>query len=318
MKIVDDIRKYRGKRRTSVAIGVFDGVHTGHRRVISRAVERAGSLNAEAAVLTFRDPPKFSRHARPKMLTSFEHKLRIIERLGCRKAYVVAGKDKWFFDMTAEEFFHKIIREKLNCASVSVGENFFLGRGGKTHISELQPLFDRHGILLDLSGIARVGNRVVSSSVIKKHIERSAFSAAAKLLGRRYSIGGRVRKGLGIGKSIGIRTANIDVSDEAVPMEGVFASCVTLEGEKKIYGGALSIGSNPTVNRDSRQKIEVHILNFRKSIIGRFMEIYPIRKIRKTRKFKDLAELKDQMLRDIEKIKEVLNSNYLKISMLQK
>jgi riboflavin kinase / FMN adenylyltransferase len=309
MKIIEHLKNFQEQRKTSLAIGVFDGVHRGHARVIKQAVSAARSLGALPSVLTFRLRPAMPLKKTAMQLTSFDHKMRLIGRLGCEKAYVVSEQDLWFFDMSAEDFIAGFLKNRLMCVSVAVGENFRFGKGREAYIKDAAHLFRKHGIRISIVPLSRAGGDAVSSSQVRKRLEKDDFKGAARLLGRSYSLGGFVTRGKKLGGSIGVSTANIDVSEERVMLDGIYACRARIGEGRKIYKGVLSVGTNPTVSDDDAQKVEVHLFGVYRDLYEEFLEVYPVAKVRDTRKFRDIAQLRESILEDIEKAKVILNCN---------
>ncbi len=308
MEIIKDLKNYQGMESISLAIGVFDGMHQGHVQVIAKAVDMAQAINARPAVLTFRSTPKMNRSPRPVHLTSFEHKMRLLKKMGCSKAFIVSPDDTWLYNMGPEEFILEVLSKKWKCRAVCVGENFHFGKGGQTRIRDMVSLFEKKKIDLNIIPLAREGKETISSSLIRQHIEKDDFRTAWKLLGRPYSLGGIVQEGRGLGREMHIPTANIDVSDESVLLSGIYACHIMLEERTNVYSGVLSVGTNPTVSQDDSQKVEVHLLDFHENIYNIFMEIYPVKKIGRTRKYSSIEELQENMKRNREKSSHVLKS----------
>ncbi|MCK5708782.1 MAG: bifunctional riboflavin kinase/FAD synthetase [Candidatus Aureabacteria bacterium] len=318
MKIIDDLKNYDGKDSISLAIGVFDGVHKGHARVIGNMVKEAKANDLVPSVLTFRSTPKWDNHKKWFHLTSFEHKEHLLERIGCKSVFTVSKSDEWFFKMSPKEFVHEIIIKKLKCKSVTVGINFNFGRSRVGSIDDLRVLFDESDIKLSVIDMMKEDDTVISSSLIKQFIEKNSFELASRYLGRYYSIGGTVVKGLGLGAKIGIPTANLDISDETIPMNGIFVCVVKSDTIDGVLHGLVSVGTNPTVSENSFQKVEVHILDFKKDLLGDFVEIYPIEKIRDTKKFPSMQDLKLAIEKDIKHATHFFNTQHIDYEQLIK
>ena len=172
MQIIDNLENYQENEKTSLAIGVFDGVHMGHVAVIKKAIEKAKAHEALPAILTFKSTPKIKDQKYPINLTSFEHKMHLIERLGCKRAFVVKGDDRWLFEKTAKQFVHEILKEKLNCRAVSVGENFRFGKKRQGDAKNMANIFLQNRIDVNIVPMVRIGDDVISTSLIKNFIER--------------------------------------------------------------------------------------------------------------------------------------------------
>lgn len=315
MQIARGIKALRNFPRGSVVtIGVFDGVHVGHSRIISQAVSRAGRIGAESVVVTF-DPHPLAvlrPASRAPALISLGHRIRLISRMG-PDALVVVPFTKTTAEMRPEDFVRDVLASKLSAREVMVGEDFRFGRGAAADTGEFKRIAGEHGIRVTVVRPVKIAGRVVSSSAIRKAVVSGDIAKASRLLGRPASVLGTVVKGARLARSLGYPTANLNPHHEAIPPSGVYA--VRAKLGRKVYGGVLNIGTRPTFYgpRDRETSIEVHIFGFRGSIYGRDIEVFFEKKIRDEVRFDSAEDLIAQIRRDEAKARAVLKNKTLQL-----
>ena len=280
------------KRPIYLAIGVFDGVHLGHQRVITQARD-AGGLSV---ALTFDPHPiRVLRpdHA-PVLLTSTAHKLALIRQLGI-DACVLINFDNTFAATTAEKFVEQI----AFCRHVCVGTRFHFGHNRAGNPALLEKLAPRYGFTVtEIKPVLTPDGEMISSTVVRQHILAGNLDRAALMLGRPFSILGTVEKGDGVGHQLGFPTANLNSHHEAFPPDGVYATRVIVSGQ--IFTGVINLGRRPTFAGRSHQRVlEVHLLDFNRDIYGQELEVIFIQKLRAEQKFASVEELKKQIAADI-------------------
>ncbi|MBL7072957.1 MAG: bifunctional riboflavin kinase/FAD synthetase [Candidatus Omnitrophica bacterium] len=297
-------------KNPTAAIGIFDGIHIGHKRVLKKVLSSKGKAK-ERIVITFDPHPRtiLCPKKRPLRIMSLEHRLMIFEKMGMDATVIIRFTD-FVAGMTPEEFIKKILLH-LGTQKVYVGGNFHFGKGKSGNLATLRALGKKHGI--DVTGIAPVSRRgrVVSSSLLRKLIARGNISKAAHLLRRPVSILGTVVAGENRGESYGFPTANIDPHQEVLPPVGVYAVKVDVDG--KLFDGVMNIGFKPTffgskLKRRREPQIEAHIIGFKGNLYTKALEIFFIKKLRREKRFKDEIKLKRQIERDIERAKKFLKS----------
>lgn len=308
MTVIKGLRRLRRPVEASVVtVGVFDGVHLGHRKVIAGTVERAKALGVRSVVLTFDPHPAMILHPGTWVpsLMSLDHRIRLIGELGV-DIIIVANFSKSFASITAEKFVKDVLVSKLGAREVCASKGFFFGKGAEASLELLKKLGARYGFKVDVVKAARVGSGIVSSSRIRKAITAGDIALAARLLGRPVSVLGTVVKGISLASSLGYPTANINPHHEVVPPSGVYAVKVLFRG--KMLKGVLNIGMRPTffAPRDCEPNIEVHIFNFRRHIYGEDLEVLFIKKIRDEVRFENRQELVREIRRDVDIAKSVL------------
>jgi riboflavin kinase/FMN adenylyltransferase len=292
MNIYYGLSKVKKFNKAVVALGVFDGVHLGHRRILQALVRKAKEIKGTSVVVTFWPHPQ-----RESSLYSLEHRLRLIEEVGVQNCIVLQFNAR-LSNILAGDFISKILAGSLGARFIYIGENFRFGRNASGD-SRLLRLFSKaHGFSVRVFKVIRSGARPVSSTLIRGLVSSGRIRQAEKLLGRKVSVLGTVIRGTALGRILGFPTANIDPHHEVIPASGIYAVRVMFSGRR--YPGLCYIGRRPTVkSKTKRINIEVHILNFRRDIYGEFLEIHFIKKIRADRKFPSLTALAGQISKDI-------------------
>jgi riboflavin kinase / FMN adenylyltransferase len=290
------------------AIGNFDGLHLGHQAVIERAVALARERAAPSAILTFEPHPADFFAARPVAfrLTPAREKAEICPRLGL-DGIVFLRFDASLAAMSAEEFVEKVLVARLGAAAVVVGWDFHFGKGRSGSPATLAEAGQRHGFAVEIVAKVESGAgeaaRVVSSSAIRKALEQGDLAAAARGLGRNYSVSGQVISGQRLGRTLGVPTANIALEPPNRLAHGIYAVVARVEG--RAFPAVASFGTRPTVD-DGPPLLEVHLLDFDGDLYGREMQVEFIERIREERKFDSIPSLVAEMGRDKERARAIL------------
>jgi len=291
-----------GSRKVCLAIGVFDGVHLGHQQIIRQTLSDARQHDAVALVLTFdRHPGSIVAPDRvPPLIYSLPQKLRAIESLGA-DAVLVIPFDKPFSEQTGEDFIRSLARELGKIHSICVGADFVFGHRRSGNVALLMELgaklhFQVHG----LAAVALDG-QVVSSTRIREAVRAGDLDAAGQMLGRPYAICGKVIQGDGIGRQLGFPTANLNAADLVLPPKGVYAARTTFEGRS--YRVALNIGVRPTVATGLHLRVEAHLLDFHGELCGVELELQIGDRLRAEQTFASPAALREQIARDVTRVR---------------
>jgi riboflavin kinase/FMN adenylyltransferase len=282
-----------------VAIGFFDGVHLGHQQILRQTVSDARQHEAASLVVTFdRHPNSVVAPGRvPPLVYSLAQRLRTIESLGAEALWLVHF-DEPFSRRSGEDFIRDLVKSFGVVKSVCVGADFAFGykRGGNVALltrlgAELN--FAVHG----LSAVALDGT-TVSSTRIRQAIAAGDLDAASQMLGRAYSLSGTVIRGDGVGRKLGIPTANLDVAGLALPPNGVYTVHASAGGNA--WRAVLNIGLRPTLQNPAPElRVEAHLLDFSGDIYGQELEIAFVDRLRAEQKFASLDDLRRQIERDI-------------------
>jgi riboflavin kinase/FMN adenylyltransferase len=297
----------RGSRKVCLAIGVFDGVHLGHQQIIRQTIADARRHDAVALVITFDRHPNavVAPDHVPALIYSPSQKMRAIESLGA-DALLEIRFDRAFSEKPAETFIRELAQDLGRIHSICVGADFVFGhrRGGT--VTLLQKLggelnFQVHGLAaVSLDGL------VVSSTRVREMIRAGNFDAASQMLGRPYAMCGRVIEGDKIGRQLGFPTANLDVAALTLPPNGVYSAVTQVEGQ--IHRVALNIGFRPTLASAQPQlRVEAHVLDFNGTLYGRELELELGEKLRSERKFGSPAELREQIVKDVECVRAAVS-----------
>ena len=290
------------------AIGNFDGLHLGHQAVIARALEVAKADGAPSAILTFEPHPADFFAGRPVAfrLTPPDLKARGCASLGLSGA-VILTFDAALAAMSAEEFVANILVRRLGARTVVVGWDFHFGKGRAGSPVLLLEAGPRYGFAVEV--VARVEEAAgesapVSSTTIRRALERGDVAAAARGLGRPYAVSGRVVPGQRLGRTLGVPTANLVLPPTNRLAHGIYAARALVNG--RVYPGVASFGVRPTVD-NGPPILEVHLLDFEGDLYGRQLEVELIERIREERKFDSLSLLVDEMERDKRRARVLLD-----------
>ncbi|MEO6102950.1 MAG: bifunctional riboflavin kinase/FAD synthetase [Pseudoxanthomonas sp.] len=298
-----------------VCIGAFDGLHLGHRALVRHAVARARELSLPAVALSFEPLPRefFSRDLPPPRLTLFRDKYQGLCELGADGVGLLRF-DAQLAAMSAEEFVRKVLAERLGAREVWIGPEFRFGnrRGGDLPL--LQELGAELGFSAgEIEAVQLQGERV-SSTRIREFLRSGDFTDAARLLGRAYSIGGRVVRGKQLGRTLGFPTANLRFP-KTPALSGIYATWVhgvaDDSGRSGPRASVSSFGTRPTVD-GVEPLLEAHLFDFDGDLYGRHIEVEFVAKLRDELKFPDLASLTEQMQRDAETARRLLSEQRLR------
>ena len=297
LREIPELARLRGP--IYLAIGVFDGVHLGHRSVLLRALADAQAGGGTAVAVTFDPhPAKILRPASaPRLLTATGHKLQLIQALGLENVLVIPFTAQ--FAATAPEQF--VIDLHAAChplREICVGHEWSFGRGRAGNLEMLRKMGDRLGF--DEIGVpaVRIDGEIVSSTAIRAAVESGDLARAARFLGRDYSVLGTVVRGDGLGHSLGFPTANLSAHNEQFPPNGVYA--VTAGCRGKSFQAVANLGVRPTVaSADGNRLLEVHILDFDEDIYAEDVEVTFRNHLRTEQKFESLESLKSQIAKDV-------------------
>lgn len=294
--------------RCVVTIGVFDGVHRGHQLIIEHAVQRARDLRVPSVVLTFDPHPMevVRPGSHPPMLTDPRFKADLVEQLGV-DVFCVLPFTVDFMRLTAAEFVHEFLVERLHASAVVVGENFRYGNGGKGTVASLTEDGRRFGFTVEGFPLQGTPDRTWSSTYVRSCVAAGDVSSAAEALGREHRVHGIIVRGDQRGRAIGFPTANLEpLPWSAIPADGIYAG--RLVRGKELLPAAISIGTNPTFQGNER-RVEAFVLDFDGDLYGEHVGLAFTQRLRDTVRFADVEGLVEQMHRDVERTREVLRDH---------
>ncbi len=291
------------------AIGIFDGVHRGHRAILRQAVRRAKKIGGVPVAVTFYPHPTvvLAPQAVPPMLLSLDQRLCAFQTCGIRAAVVVPFT-RSFSKWTAEEFARRFLTGRLRVKEVVVGHDFGFGAGRSGTVETLRLLGARFGFQVRVVTPIRLEGMRISSRSIREMVRSGRLARAARFLGRPVSLTGRVVRGDGRGRVLGFPTANIQTASGVLPPVGVYAVRGRV-GKGPLLKGMANLGYRPTFRRRVKSEkpvLEVHFFGFKKRLIGRDLELEFVGKLRPERKFASAELLKVQLKRDAARARRLL------------
>lgn len=287
-------------------IGFFDGVHRGHQFLIKQVCDEAKASGMESAVITFDEHPRKVLHQdyQPRLLSTLEEKLILLSRTGIGNA-VVLHFDREMAGLSAHDFMEKVLRDRLNVKKLIIGYDNRFGHNRAEGFDDYVRMGHEMGIEVIQSQAFSLDGVNVSSSYIRKLIEKSELELANKCLGYPYAIYGKVVSGYQEGRKLGFPTANLDLSGsgQLVPANGVYGVKVRLQDSMQYRRGMMNIGTRPTFN-GKNLSIEAYIFDFSDDIYGQTLVAAFIHRIRDEHKFDSAEELAEQMRNDAKIIEE--------------
>jgi riboflavin kinase / FMN adenylyltransferase len=284
--------------RPVVTLGIFDGVHIGHKVLLDRLVTRAKEDEGQAVVITFSPHPRLvldKDNTALTFLTTMDEKINLLRRAEVDDLIIIEF-NREFSRISACDFVKGVLLEKIGTKHLIIGYNHHFGRKGEGNFNTVKQCTESLDFKVEQVEGLQTGGGAVSSSSIREALLTGRLDEANNLLGYEYSVSGTVIEGRRIGRAIGFPTANIRPADthKLIPCNGVYAVEVNLGGQR--YPGMLSIGSNPTVNSDSGfRSIEVHILNFEGDIYGKSITVVFRKRLRDEIRFESVEKLARQM-----------------------
>lgn len=310
MELVRDLHNLKARHKGCViTIGNFDGVHIGHQAVIRQLQEYSRQESMPAVVITFEPQPLefFNPDAAPARLTSFREKMEWLDEHGIDRVFCLRFQRSLAM-MPAQEFVERILVEGMGARFIVIGDDFRFGRGRVGDFNMLRDMQAQYGFeVVPTTTLMSDGERV-SSSRIRKLLEQDMLDEAAVLLGRPYSMSGRVIHGDKVGRKLGIPTANIALKRNRPPIQGVYAVQVSGIGDQ-VYNGVANIGMRP-VFKGEQILLEIHLLDFDREIYGEHLHINFTAKLRQEKKFESVDHLVSQIHKDIEEARALfLNGN---------
>ncbi|MEO8887437.1 MAG: bifunctional riboflavin kinase/FAD synthetase [Mucilaginibacter sp.] len=299
MKIYHNIDEFKPVKNAVVTIGTFDGVHLGHRKIISRIKELADASGGETVILTFFPHPRMILHPEDesiKLINTINEKAQLLEQLGVDHL-IITPFSRDFSNQTAEDYIRDILVNKIGTKKIVIGYDHRFGKdrqGGLNDLLQLAPVYNFEVIEIPEQDIHDVA---VSSTRIRQALLESKVDLANEFLGYPFFITGKVTRGDQIGRQIGYPTANIVIEEnyKLIPGDGIFA--VKVEVDKVLYKGMAYIGTRPTIN-GTRRNIEVNIFDFDREIYYEQIRMEFHHFVRGDMKFEGLDKLKAQIAQD--------------------
>ncbi len=294
----------QGGGPVALTIGNFDGVHRGHRAMLDRLVEKARELKLACKVLTFEPHPReyFSPATAPTRLTRLREKLELIAEAGVDRVHVLrfgAG----LAEVPATRFVDEVLLRGLGVRWLLVGRDFRYGAKRAGDFEALDAAAKRQGFGLEAMADVLEGSQRVSSSGVRTALAAGDLASAQRLLGRAYTMSGRVAHGEKLGRTLGFPTANI-VLRRQPPLAGIFAVEAELEETRAVMRGVASVGRRPTVRENAPPLLEVHLFDWSGELYGRHLRVKFLRKLRDEKKYDGLDALRSAIGRDVAQAKD--------------
>lgn len=301
MELVRGLHNLRPRHRGCVAtIGNFDGVHAGHQAILRRLGAHAERVGLPGCVVIFEPQPReyFSPSTAPARLTRLRDKLALLEAQGVDRVLCLAFNRR-LRELSANQFIQQVLIDGLGVAHLEVGDDFRFGCDRTGDFDLLKERGQQHGFTVDSANTVAQNGERISSSRVRQVLAEADFAQAERLLGRPFSITGRVLHGQKLGRQLGAPTANIQLKRINAPLNGVYRVSVELDGRKQ--QGVANIGTRPTVEGDGSAHLEVHLLDYEGDLYGRRLTVMFHEKLRDEERFESLTALQAAINADIAK-----------------
>ncbi len=306
MPVEEELAKFHPEKDMLLTIGVFDGVHIGHKYLLSRLTERAKQQDLLSGVVTFRRHPQelLSPQTKLPRLTNITEKVKLLKDEGI-DAVVSLSFTKKLAGLSARQFV-SLLKKHLRMRGLIVGTDFALGRNREGNADMLRALGQEMNFSVNVVPPLKNGGEVVSSTAIRKTLADGNMKRATSLLGRPFSLQGRVTTGVGRGSKLGFPTTNLETDPkQALPADGVYATRTHIND--KIYQSVTNIGHRPTFGENERT-IETFILDYKGNLYGRKLKIDIVERLRNEKRFDNEDELKKQIAEDVKQAIAILTS----------
>jgi len=307
MKVVKSIENYSSKKKSIITIGTFDGIHIGHQEIIKSLVKESISKNALSLILTFFPHPRMvlNKDFSIKLIDTLKEKEKMFEKLGVN-TLIIQPFTKKFANISSDDFIKEILVKKLNVKKIILGYDHRFGKNRESNIEDLIELGLTYNFEVEVINAKKINSINISSTKIRKAIELGDFNKANLYLGRHFEMNGKVVKGKGLGKKIGFPTANILIEEnyKLIPNKGVYL--IKAKIKNKTYYGMMNIGNRPTLNGKD-ETLEINIFKFNENIYGKRLTIFFLEKIRNEIKFDSIEKLGNQLLKDKDYCKGLIN-----------
>jgi riboflavin kinase/FMN adenylyltransferase len=295
LKIFNSIKSFSSNKPTVVTIGTFDGVHTGHKKILEQLMKSAHEMECESLVLTFFPHPRIvlQEGTELKQLNTLDEKIELLENLGIDNL-VIHPFDKEFSRLTAEEFVKDVLVTIFKAKKIIIGYDHRFGRNRTADINNLIDFGNKYKFDVAQISAKEINEVSVSSTKIRAALTEGNIELANTFLGHTYSLTGTVTKGKQLGRTIGFPTANIKIDEDykLIPAHGVYIA-KSIINQKTVYG-MMNIGTKPTVD-GTTQTIEIHFFDLNENLYNEKITISLLKRIRSEQKFESLDALKKQL-----------------------
>ena len=299
MQVFENILEYKPSRESIVTIGTFDGVHIGHRKIITDMVAKGEKENLLSILLTFFPHPRMvlQKDSNIKMIDTINEKKEIFKKLGV-EVLIIQPFTTDFSRMSAIKFTRDILVNSLKVSKLMIGYDHRFGRNREATVKTLKSFGLDYNFKVDEIPAQDIESISVSSTKVRKAIRSGDFKLVNKFLSRPFNLSGKIIKGDELGRKIGYPTANLKIFEKykLKPQNGVYLTRTKLK--KQTYFGMMNIGIRPTISAKNNQ-IETHLFDFNGNLYGHEMTLEILEKIREEKKFKSIEKLKIQL--DVDK-----------------
>ncbi|SMB83647.1 FMN adenylyltransferase [Pasteurella testudinis DSM 23072] len=293
----------------ALTIGNFDGCHLGHQHILAHLKQKAQQLGLPTVVMLFEPQPNefFASHNAPARLMRLRDKLVFLRQAAID--YVLCIRfNRTFANLSAERFIQDYLVDKLQVKFLSIGDDFQFGAQRQGNFQTLLHAGEQFGFTVENNDSFSLQQQRISSTLIRQALAQDNLKLAENMLGKPYSIRGRVAHGNKLGRTIGFPTANIHLHRQVNPIQGVYAVEIADKCGRR-YQGVANIGNRPTVDGGTRPLLEVHLFDFQQDLYGKALEVILRHKIRNEIKFADFAQLKQQIANDVQTAKDFFKLN---------
>lgn len=306
MQVEEELAGLSPERDMLLAIGVFDGVHLGHKYLLSQLTEHARQQDLLSGVVTFRQHPQEALlpQTRLPFLTDLTERTNLLKNEGV-EAIITLSFTSELAQLSARQFVG-LLKKYLRMHGLVIGPDFTLGRDREGNIDNLRTLGQDMNFTVTVIPPIMINGEVVSSTAIRNALANGDMKRALNLAGRPFSLNGRVTSGAGRGLELGFPTANLDiVPEQALPADGVYATWAYIDS--KAYQSMTNVGKSPTFG-GSQRAVEVYVLDYHSDLYGRQLKIDIMARLRGEKQFATAEELKKQITEDIKQGRAILNS----------
>jgi len=304
MEIEQELANIAPQEETLLTIGVFDGVHAGHRYLLEKLQHRAAEKNLLSGVVTFSPHPQSVLHPHNQLpwLSNLEDRVRTFQELGVNIVAVLTFTPK-VAQLGAREFM-SLVKKQLRMRGIMVGPDFSLGRGREGNIDLLRALGCEMEFSVEVIPSYTINGEVVSSTLIRRLLAQGDMRKVARLMRRYFQLGGKVITSDKRGRVLGFPTANLDIRpQQALPGNGIYATIAQIDGKQ--FSSATNIGIRPTFG-EGEKTVETHLLNYKGDLYGKDMRLEFVQKLRDEQRFPSSEELKTQIEKDVREVEAIL------------
>ena len=306
MQVEKELAKLKPEKDTLLTIGVFDGVHLGHKYLLSQLTKQAREQNLLSGVVTFDQHPHqvLSPQSKLPFLTDLTQRINLLKNEGVEAIFTLSFTGE-LAQLSARQFV-SLLKKYLRMRGMVIGPDFALGQNREGNADVLRTLGQDMGFSITVISPIMINGEVVSSTAIRNALADGDMKRVFHLVGRPFSLNGRVTSGAGRGVELGFPTANLDIDQrQALPADGVYATWAYIDGQA--YQSMTNIGRQPTFG-GSQRVVEVYILDYHSNLYGRELRIDLIERLRGEKQFDTPEELKKQITEDINQGRAILSS----------